>query len=111
MPGARAPPALPSAVKDADIIITMLPDSPDVEAVVSGLDGVFVNAQKGACWVDCSTIRPDVSLRLAAAAEEAGIGAMDAPVSGGETGAIEGNLSIMVERRQNCRCRGCPARP
>ena len=84
------------AVKDADIIITMLPDSPDVDAVVSGPDGIFANAQKGAYWVDCSTIRPDVSVRLAAAAQEAGIRAVDAPVSGGEAGAVEGNLSIMV---------------
>jgi 2-hydroxy-3-oxopropionate reductase len=94
--GGTGAPGTDQAVKDADIIITMLPDSPDVEAVVSGPDGVFANAQKGAYWVDCSTIRPDVSVRLAAAAREAGIRAMDAPVSGGETGAIEGNLSIMV---------------
>jgi 2-hydroxy-3-oxopropionate reductase len=84
------------AVKDADVIITMVPDSQDVEAVVSGPDGVFANAPKGAYWVDCSTIRPDVSVQLAAAAQKAGIKALDAPVSGGETGAIEGNLSIMV---------------
>ncbi|MFK4296705.1 2-hydroxy-3-oxopropionate reductase [Arthrobacter sp. GAS37] len=84
------------AVKDADVIITMVPDSPDIEAVVSGPDGVFANARKGAYWVDCSTIRPDVSVQLAAAARKAGIKALDAPVSGGETGAIEGNLSIMV---------------
>lgn len=83
-------------VKDAEIILTMVPDSPDVEAVVLGNDGVFANAKRGAYWVDASTIRPDVSVRLAAAAQEAGVKALDAPVSGGEQGAIEGNLSIMV---------------
>lgn len=84
------------AVKDAEIILTMVPDSPDVEAVVLGEEGVFANAKSGAYWVDASTIRPDVSVRLAAAAAEAGVKALDAPVSGGEQGAIEGNLSIMV---------------
>ncbi|MEW1823232.1 2-hydroxy-3-oxopropionate reductase [Arthrobacter sp. NPDC080031] len=94
--GGAGAPGTAEAVKDADVIITMVPDSQDVEAVVSGPDGVFANAQKGAYWVDCSTIRPDVSVQLAAAAQKAGIKALDAPVSGGETGAIEGNLSIMV---------------
>ncbi|MBG6183151.1 2-hydroxy-3-oxopropionate reductase [Arthrobacter sp. CAN_A214] len=84
------------AVKDAEIILTMVPDSPDVEAVVLGGEGVFANAKGGAYWVDASTIRPDVSVRLAAAAAEAGVNPLDAPVSGGEQGAIEGNLSIMV---------------
>ncbi|MEO6827333.1 MAG: 2-hydroxy-3-oxopropionate reductase [Microbacteriaceae bacterium] len=84
------------AVKDADIIITMVPDSPDVEAVVSGADGLFASAKKGAIWIDASTIRPDVSVRLAADARKAGIRPLDAPVSGGETGAIEGTLSIML---------------
>ncbi len=94
--GGAGAPGTAEAVKDADVIITMVPDSQDVEAVVSGPDGVFANAQKGAYWVDCSTIRPDVSVQLAVAAQKAGIKALDAPVSGGETGAIEGNLSIMV---------------
>lgn len=88
--------SIADAVADADVIITMVPDSPDVEAVVSGADGVFANAKPGAYWVDASTIRPDVSVRLAAEAAEAGIKAIDAPVSGGEAGAIEGTLSIMV---------------
>ncbi|MEV8148109.1 2-hydroxy-3-oxopropionate reductase [Arthrobacter sp. NPDC080073] len=94
--GGAGAPGTAEAVKDADVIITMVPDSQDVEAVVSGPDGVFANAQRGAYWVDCSTIRPDVSVQLAAAAQKAGIKALDAPVSGGETGAVEGNLSIMV---------------
>ncbi|WP_022886879.1 2-hydroxy-3-oxopropionate reductase [Glaciibacter superstes] len=88
--------SIADAVADADVIITMVPDSPDVEAVVGGADGVFANAKPGAYWVDASTIRPDVSVRLAAEAAEAGLKAIDAPVSGGEAGAIEGTLSIMV---------------
>lgn len=88
--------SIADAVKDADAIITMVPDSPDVEAVVSGADGVFANARKGALWIDASSIRPDVSKRLAGDAVAAGIRPLDAPVSGGEQGAIDGVLSIMV---------------
>ncbi|PFG30723.1 2-hydroxy-3-oxopropionate reductase [Paramicrobacterium agarici] len=88
--------SIADAVADADVIITMVPDSPDVEAVVSGEDGVFANATSGALWIDASTIRPDVSKRLAEDAAAAGIRPLDAPVSGGEQGAIDGVLSIMV---------------
>ncbi|MEO8222656.1 MAG: 2-hydroxy-3-oxopropionate reductase [Specibacter sp.] len=88
--------SIADAVKDADAIITMVPDSPDVETVVSGADGVFANARKGALWIDASSIRPDVSKRLAGDAVAAGIRPLDAPVSGGEQGAIDGVLSIMV---------------
>ena len=84
------------AVKDADVVITMVPDSPDVEAVVTGEDGVFAHAKEGAIWIDASTIRPDVAQRLAEQAAEAGLRPLDAPVSGGEVGAVEGSLSIMV---------------
>ena len=84
------------AVKDADVVITMVPDSPDVEAVVTGEDGVFAHAKVGAIWIDASTIRPDVAQRLAEQAREAGLRPLDAPVSGGESGAVEGSLSIMV---------------
>ncbi|BDZ43451.1 2-hydroxy-3-oxopropionate reductase [Paraoerskovia sediminicola] len=94
--GGRAATSIADAVSGAEVVITMVPDSPDVEAVVLGEDGVFANAPQGVLWVDASTIRPDVSVRLAAAAAEAGVRAVDAPVSGGEQGAIEGILSIMV---------------
>ncbi|ROS74600.1 2-hydroxy-3-oxopropionate reductase [Cellulomonas sp. PhB143] len=94
--GGTAATSIADAVRDADVIITMVPDSPDVEAVVLGEDGVLAHARQGAVWVDASTIRPDVSVRLAAAAAEAGVRAVDAPVSGGEQGAVEGVLSIMV---------------
>lgn len=84
------------AVREAEVVLTMLPDSPDVEAVVGGEDGVFANAPKGALWIDASTIRPDVAVALADRAREAGLRPLDAPVSGGEAGAVSGALSIMV---------------
>jgi len=94
--GGAAAKTIAEAVKDADVVITMVPDSPDVEAVVTGEDGVFANAKSGALWIDNSSIRPDVAVRLSDAAREAGLRPLDAPVSGGEQGAIDGVLSIMV---------------
>ncbi|PVE98415.1 2-hydroxy-3-oxopropionate reductase [Microbacterium sp. TPD7012] len=88
--------SIADAVKDADVILTMVPDSPDVEGVVRGEDGVFAHAKPGALWIDNSSIRPDVAKALAEEAIAAGFGAVDAPVSGGEQGAIDGVLSIMV---------------
>lgn len=88
--------SIADAVKDADVIITMVPDSPDVEGVVRGEEGVFAHAKAGALWIDNSSIRPDVAKTLAEEAVAAGFGAVDAPVSGGEQGAIDGALSIMV---------------
>ncbi|GAA4844043.1 2-hydroxy-3-oxopropionate reductase [Saccharopolyspora rosea] len=94
--GGKAASTVAEAVRDAEVIFTMLPDSPDVEAVVLGEDGVLAHAREGALLVDCSTIRPDVSRRVAEAAAEKGVRALDAPVSGGEPKAIDGTLSIMV---------------
>ena len=78
------------------MIITMVPDSPDVEELALGDGSIYANARQGAIHVDMSSIRPDVSVRLAEAGKAASVRVMDAPVSGGETGAIEGTLSIMV---------------
>jgi 2-hydroxy-3-oxopropionate reductase len=94
--GGRGADDVPDAVRDTDVIITMLPDSPDVEAVATGDNGVYANARSGALYIDMSTIRPDVSTRLAQLGRERGLRVLDAPVSGGEVGAIEGSLSIMV---------------
>ncbi len=94
--GGQGTTSIPDAVKNADIVITMVPDSPDVEGVVTGDGGVFANAPKGSLWIDASSIRPDVSKRLSEDAVAAGIRPLDAPVSGGEQGAIDGVLSIMV---------------
>jgi 2-hydroxy-3-oxopropionate reductase len=94
--GGRGADSVADAVRDADVVVTMLPDSPDVRTVVLGEDGVLANARAGALVIDCSTIRPDVSREVAEVAAGKGIRALDAPVSGGEQGAIEGSLSIMV---------------
>jgi 2-hydroxy-3-oxopropionate reductase len=77
-------------------IITMLPDSPDVALVMEGENGVFTALQRGAIVIDMSTIAPATAQRLAARAEALGATMLDAPVSGGEIGAINGTLSIMV---------------
>jgi 2-hydroxy-3-oxopropionate reductase len=84
------------AVREADVIITMVPDSPDVESLALGEGGIYTNGPRGSIHIDMSSIRPDVAAGLADAGRAAGIRVMDAPVSGGETGAIEGTLSIMV---------------
>lgn len=84
------------ATSGADVVITMLPDSPDVEAVLLGEEGVFAHAAPGTLVIDMSTVRPDTARSVAAAGVERGLRVLDAPVSGGETGAIEATLSIMV---------------
>ena len=81
------------AVRDADVVATMLPDSPDVQEVLAD---VFSSARPGALIIDFSSIRPDVAAALAAEGGGRGFRVLDAPVSGGEQGAIEGVLSIMV---------------
>lgn len=82
--------------ENCEIIIIMLPDSPQVEEVVTGENGILEGVREGALLVDMSTISPVVSKELAGKARERGAGMLDAPVSGGEPGAINGTLSIMV---------------
>ncbi|WP_431818305.1 2-hydroxy-3-oxopropionate reductase [Gordonia jacobaea] len=94
--GGTAAHSIPEAVADADIVATVLPDSPDVEQTMNGPDGVFAHAKPGTVIVDFSTIRPDVAVRLADQAAERGHSFLDAPVSGGEEGAVNATLSIMV---------------
>lgn len=78
------------------LIITMLPNGPDVIAAVMGENGVLEGAEKGSILVDMSSIAPKVSQLIGKACEEKGIKMLDAPVSGGEPKAIDGTLSIMV---------------
>ncbi|MCU1584316.1 MAG: 2-hydroxy-3-oxopropionate reductase [Microbacteriaceae bacterium] len=94
--GGRAASSVVDAVKDADIIATMLPDTPDVVEILAGENGVFANARPGALIIDFSTIKADASARLAEQGTGGDFRVLDAPVSGGEQGAIEGTLSIMV---------------
>jgi 2-hydroxy-3-oxopropionate reductase len=89
--------ASPAAVaQQATCIITMLPDGPDVEHVLASSNGVFSSVQPDSVIVDMSTIAPRTAQRLAQAAGSLGASMLDAPVSGGEIGAIDGTLSIMV---------------
>ena len=94
--GGRAAGSIAEAVAEADVVITMVPDSPDVEGVALGEDGIFANAKPGTLYIDCSSIRPDVSRRVAEIGTARGFRVVDAPVSGGEVGAVEATLSIMV---------------
>ena len=94
--GARPGTSLADTVAGAEIVITMLPDTPDVEAVVAGEDGVLAHAGAGALLVDMSTIAPGAARALAARAAGTGRRMLDAPVSGGDAGAQGGTLSIMV---------------
>jgi 2-hydroxy-3-oxopropionate reductase len=84
----------------SDVVVTIVTDSPDVEAVAGGENGVLAGAGAGSVWIDMSTISPEVTRRLGAAAAERGVEALDAPVSGGPPGAEAGTLSIMVGGKQ-----------
>lgn len=89
--------ASPRAVAEAsDVIFTNLPDSPDVAQVVLGSDGILEGASSGSIFIDNSTIKPETARQIAAELEAKGIHALDAPVSGGDVGAREGTLAIMV---------------
>jgi 2-hydroxy-3-oxopropionate reductase len=94
--GGRAAASVAEAVAEAEIVITMVPDSPDVEGIAYGDDGLYAHAKPGTLHVDCSSIRPDVARRLAEAGAERDVRVVDAPVSGGQAGAVEAKLSIMV---------------
>ena len=94
--GGRAAESIADAVGDADVVCLMVPDSPDVSTVLAGEGGVFDNAKEGTLVVDFSSIRPAVTTGLAEQAATRGLRLIDAPVSGGEAGAINAALSIMV---------------
>jgi 2-hydroxy-3-oxopropionate reductase len=79
-----------------DIIITMVPDGPEVEQAILGANGVLEGAKKGSIVVDMSSINPTVSQKVGGACEAKGVEFLDAPVSGGEPKAIDGTLAIMV---------------
>jgi 2-hydroxy-3-oxopropionate reductase len=94
--GARVFETAGEVAQASDVIVTMLPDSPDVEKVVLGPGGVRDNARPGTIAIDMSTISPEVAQRVASELKAKGVAALDAPVSGGEQGAIDATLSIMV---------------
>jgi 2-hydroxy-3-oxopropionate reductase len=92
----------------SDIVITMLPDTPDVEAVVLGAGGVLGGAAAGALVVDMSSIDPGPTRRISERLAAANIAMLDAPVSGGERGAIDAALSIMVGGPDDAFARATP---
>ena len=94
--GARRGTSPADVARQATRVITMVPDSPDVERVLEGAEGVFGALQPGTIVIDMSSIAPGVARRLADKAASLGAAMLDAPVSGGDIGAINGTLSIMV---------------
>jgi 2-hydroxy-3-oxopropionate reductase len=94
--GARAAQSPREVAQQSDIVITMLPDGPDVESVIIGADGLREGVREGMLFIDMSTISPLMTRRLASILEPHGVRTLDAPVSGGEEGAQSATLSIMV---------------
>lgn len=94
--GAAAATSPREVAERSDVVITIVPDSPDVEAVVLGPNGLLEGARAGMLLVDMSTIAPATVKRVAEALGARGVRMLDAPVSGGDKGAIAGTLSIMV---------------
>jgi 2-hydroxy-3-oxopropionate reductase len=95
--GGKAGPTIAATVADAEVIVTMLPDSPQVEEVFGEIHAAGTAA---GLFIDFSTVRPETSRAIAAAGAETGLRVLDAPVSGGEAGALAGTLSIMVGGEQ-----------
>jgi len=94
--GAKKASSNKDVASQCEIIITMLPNSPQVKEAVLGADGVLEGAKKGSILVDMSSIAPGAAQEICAAVKEKGVVMLDAPVSGGEPKAIEGTLAIMV---------------
>jgi len=94
--GAKAANSPKEVAENSDIVITMVTDSPDVEEVILGPSGIIEGARKGLIVIDMSTISPEVTRRIAETLESKGVEMLDAPVTGGDIGAINATLSIMV---------------
>jgi 3-hydroxyisobutyrate dehydrogenase len=94
--GAKWAATAADAAKDADVVFICVPDTPDVQRVVLGADGILSSARSGTVVVDHSTISPSVTKTIAAALAQRGVYMLDAPVSGGDMGAKNATLSIMV---------------
>src|SRR5438067_5230377 len=94
--GAKLAPSSRAVAMASDMVITMVPNSMQVEEVVMGPHGIMEGARKGLIIIDMSTIAPSVSRKLAEAASTKGVHFLDAPVSGGSQGGVNGTLTIMV---------------
>jgi 2-hydroxy-3-oxopropionate reductase len=93
---------------NSDIVITMVPDSPDVEEVVLGKDGVIEGLKPGGLFIDMSSIAPSTAKKVYQQLQQKGIEALDAPVSGGQVGAEQATLSIMVGGSEAAYARALP---
>ncbi|HIG16883.1 MAG TPA: NAD(P)-dependent oxidoreductase [Candidatus Handelsmanbacteria bacterium] len=89
-----------AAAEGSDVIITIVTDTPDVESVILGAEGIIHSVKKGATVIDMSTISPRVTQEIAATLQDKGVDMLDAPVSGGDVGAQNATLSIMVGGEQ-----------
>ncbi len=94
--GATAASSPAEVARNVDVVFTNLPDSPDVLKVALGENGVIEGAHRGLIFVDNSTIKPDAAREIASLLNEVGVASLDAPVSGGDIGARNGTLTIMV---------------
>lgn len=94
--GAREAFSPVETASQVDVVFTNLPDSPDVEEVVLGPTGIIEGAHRGLIYVDNSTIKPATARKIASVLEEKGVFSLDAPVSGGDIGARNGTLTVMV---------------
>jgi 2-hydroxy-3-oxopropionate reductase len=103
--GAQVAGSAQEVASRSEVVITMLPDSPDVELVYAGERGVFVGVKSGALLIDMSSISPVVARKLAAQAKTLGCDMIDAPVSGGEAGAIAPRRRSRRRRSAVERCR------
>ncbi|GCE25002.1 tartronate semialdehyde reductase [Dictyobacter alpinus] len=106
--GAHLAPSARAVAIASEIVITMVPDSPQVEEVVTGPGGILEGARKGLIIIDMSTIAPSVSRALAEKAKARGVHFLDAPVSGGSQGAVNGTLTIMVGGEKDIFEKACP---
>ena len=99
--GAKPASSSAEVAASAPIVITMVPDSADSEAAILGENGVLEGTSEGSVVIDMSSIAPASSHKIAAACEDQGVAFLDAPVSGGEPGAVSGTLAIMVGGKQD----------
>ncbi|WP_020595628.1 2-hydroxy-3-oxopropionate reductase [Spirosoma panaciterrae] len=106
--GAQTHPTSKALAGHSDVIITMLPDSPDVDQVVNGPEGVLAGIQSGALFIDMSTIAPATARGIYQSMQAKGVEALDAPVSGGQVGAESASLSIMVGGSESAFNRALP---
>jgi 2-hydroxy-3-oxopropionate reductase len=106
--GAQSFPNNKDIARNTDIIITMLPDSPQVFEIVSGEDGILQGVNRGALFIDMSTIAPSSAKKVYQLMQEKGVEALDAPVSGGQVGAESASLSIMVGGNEHAFQRASP---